>query len=88
MHIEVLQGEHALVDATCEPGTADVSLASAEATTCCVLVLRCLQSHRVLLAHLDESSMKDAVLLSRALQGMTQVCIHLQGSRSDSCMRA
>ena len=71
--VQVLQGEFALIDLRKERPD-DIYVCSGEATTCCIVVLRCLQSRRVFISHVDQPSVQAEDAVYEGLAHMTAVC--------------
>ena len=77
-HINVAQGEYAVLDSAKE--SADkLLLTSLEATTCCVVALACRESGRYAIAHLDESVVQTPFCLEPLLKGMVQPNFYMVG---------
>lgn len=71
-HVHVLQGEYALIDLKRER-CGDICVLSEEATTCCIVILRCRLQRRLFIAHVDEVAVLAVEVFHRVLAGMSEV---------------
>lgn len=69
--VQVLQGEHATLELLAEPP--DVYVSSAEATTCCVVLLHCHSGRRLFVAHLDSGTAEATHATVQAATDMHEV---------------
>ena len=70
-HVQVLQGEHATLELSAEPP--DLCVSSAEATTCCVVLLHCHSGRRLFVAHLDSGTAEATHATVQAATDMHEV---------------
>ena len=77
-HINVIQGEVAVIDFTKEPNR--ILLSSSEATTCCVVVVACRASQRYAVGHFDQSHIDNKQCLDNLLIGMLRPNLYLAGA--------
>jgi Protein N-terminal asparagine amidohydrolase len=77
-HIAIMQGECAAIDLSKEPS--DVVVSSQDATTCCIAILRCMQSRRLFITHLDAPEAHKIAFVRKAVDSMTRPDLWLLGS--------